>query len=153
MIQVGNGSLQEAEQEYEIKEFDDLMHEVEQMKEQIRNLIDDVVEKEKSIQRTEYEKLLYQINPHFLLNTLNNIYALIAFDTDKAQQAVQELSKLLRYVLYDNQQTYVPLGKETDFIRNYIELMRIRLSSNVQMTTQIDILPDSRTLIAPLIFC
>ena len=65
MIQVGNGSLQEAEQEYEIKEFDDLMHEVEQMKEQIRNLIDDVVEKEKSIQRTEYEKLLYQINPQF----------------------------------------------------------------------------------------
>lgn len=47
MIQVGNGSLQEAEQEYEIKEFDDLMHEVEQMKEQIRNLIDDVVEKKK----------------------------------------------------------------------------------------------------------
>ena len=44
-------------QEYGIKEFDDLMHEVEQMKEQIRNLIDDVVEKEKSIQRTEYEKL------------------------------------------------------------------------------------------------
>ena len=73
MIQVGNGSLQEAEQEYEIKEFDDLMHEVEQMKEQIRNLIDDVVEKEKSIQRTEYEKLLYQINPHFLLNTLNSV--------------------------------------------------------------------------------
>ena len=62
---------------------------------------------------------------------------LIAFDSDKAQQAVQELSKLLRYVLYDNQQTYVPLGKEVDFIRNYIELMRIRLSSNVQMTTQI----------------
>ena len=55
-------------------------------------------------------------------------------------------------MLYDNQQTYVPLGKETDFIRNYIELMRIRLSSNVQMTTQIDILPDSQTLIAPLIF-
>ena len=99
-----------------------------------------------------YTALQNQLNPHFLLNTLNNIYALIAFDTDKAQQAVQELSKLLRYVLYDNQQTYVPLGKETDFIRNYIELMRIRLSSNVQMTTQIDILPDSRTLIAPLIF-
>ena len=93
-----------------------------------------------------------QINPHFLLNTLNNIYALIAFDTDKAQQAVQELSKLLRYVLYDNQQTYVPLCKEVDFIRNYIELMRIRLSSNVKMTTQFDIQPDSQTLIAPLIF-
>lgn len=109
-------------------------------------------EAEKSRTEAELKNLRNQLNPHFLLNTLNNIYALIAFDTDKAQQAVQELSKLLRYVLYDNQQTYVPLGKETAFIRNYIELMRIRLSSNVQMTTQIDILPDSRTLIAPLIF-
>ncbi len=109
-------------------------------------------EAERNRTEAELKNLRNQLNPHFLLNTLNNIYALIAFDTDKAQQAVQELSKLLRYVLYDNQQTYVPLGKETDFIRNYIELMRIRLSSNVQMTTQIDILPDSQTLIAPLIF-
>ena len=109
-------------------------------------------ELEHSRTQAELQNLKSQLNPHFLFNTLNNIYALIAFDTDKAQQAVQELSKLLRYVLYDNQQTYVPLGKETDFIRNYIELMRIRLSSNVQMTTQIDILPDSQTLIAPLIF-
>ena len=96
-------------------------------------------EAERNRSEAELKNLRNQLNPHFLLNTLNNIYALIAFDTDKAQQAVQELSKLLRYVLYDNQQTYVPLGKETDFIRNYIELMRIRLSSNVQMTTQIDI--------------
>ena len=106
----------------------------------------------KSRTEAELKNLRNQLNPHFLLNTLNNIYALIAFDSDKAQQAVQELSKLLRYVLYDNQQTYVPLCKEVDFIRNYIELMRIRLSSNVKMTTQFDIQPDSQTLIAPLIF-
>ena len=62
------------------------------------------------------------------------------------------MSKLLRYVLYDNQQTYVPLCKEVDFIRNYIELMRIRLSANVQMITKFDIQPDSQMLIAPLIF-
>ena len=109
-------------------------------------------EAEKSRAEAELKNLRNQLNPHFLLNTLNNIYALIAFDSDKAQQAVQELSKLLRYVLYDNQQTYVPLCKEVDFIRNYIELMRIRLSSNVKMTTQFDIQPDSQTLIAPLIF-
>lgn len=109
-------------------------------------------EAERSRSEAELKNLRNQLNPHFLLNTLNNIYALIAFDTDKAQQAVQELSKLLRYVLYDNQQTYVPLGKETDFIRNYIELMRIRLSANVQMITKFDIQPDSQTLIAPLIF-
>ena len=109
-------------------------------------------EAERNRAEAELKNLRNQLNPHFLLNTLNNIYALIAFDSDKAQQAVQELSKLLRYVLYDNQQTYVPLCKEVDFIRNYIELMRIRLSANVQMITKFDIQPDSQTLIAPLIF-
>ena len=92
------------------------------------------------------------LNPHFLLNTLNNIYALIAFDTDKAQMAVQELSRLLRHVLYDNQQNFVPLAKEIDFIRNYIALMRIRLSSNVTVETRFDIRPDTPTEIAPMIF-
>lgn len=109
-------------------------------------------EAEKSRTEAELKNLRNQLNPHFLLNTLNNIYALIAFDATKAQQAVQELSKLLRHVLYDNQQQTVPLGKEMDFIRNYIELMRIRLSSNVKVETHIDICPDSRTEIAPLIF-
>ena len=52
----------------------------------------------------ELKNLHNQINPHFLLNTLNNIYALIAFDADKAQQAVQDLSRLLRHLLYDNNQ-------------------------------------------------
>lgn len=109
-------------------------------------------EAERSRAEAELKNLRNQLNPHFLLNTLNNIYALIAFDSDKAQQAVQELSKILRYVLYDNQQMYVPLCKEVDFIRNYIELMRIRLTSNVEMTTEFDIQPDSQTAIAPLIF-
>ena len=88
-------------------------------------------EAEKSRTEAELKNLRNQLNPHFLLNTLNNIYALIAFDTDKAQTAVQELSRLLRHVLYDNQQNFVTLGKEMDFIKNYIALMRIRLSSNV----------------------
>lgn len=109
-------------------------------------------EAEKSRAEAELKNLRNQLNPHFLLNTLNNIYALIAFDSDKAQTAVQELSRLLRHVLYDNQQNSVALGKEMDFIRNYIELMRIRLSANVTVETQIDIRPDSRTEIAPLIF-
>ena len=109
-------------------------------------------EAEKSRTEAELKNLRNQLNPHFLLNTLNNIYALIAFDSDKAQAAVQELSRLLRHVLYDNQQNFVALGKEMDFIRNYIELMRIRLASNVTVETQIDVRADSRTEIAPLIF-
>lgn len=106
----------------------------------------------KSRTEAELKNLRNQLNPHFLLNTLNNIYALISFDAEKAQQAVQELSKLLRYVLYDNQQMYVPLKKEIEFIRNYIELMRIRVSPHVEITTNFDIRPESQTSIAPLIF-
>ena len=106
----------------------------------------------KSRTEAELKNLRNQLNPHFLLNTLNNIYALTAFDTEKAQQAIQELSKLLRYVLYDNQETYVPLTKEVDFIQNYIELMRIRFSSQVKISTHFQIRPDSQSPVAPLLF-
>lgn len=106
----------------------------------------------KSRTEAELKNLRNQLNPHFLLNTLNNIYALISFDTEKAQQAVQDLSKLLRYVLYENQQMYVPLSKEVNFIQNYIELMRIRVSAQVSIQTEFHIQPDSSTPIAPLIF-
>lgn len=106
----------------------------------------------KSMKESELRNLRNQLNPHFLLNTLNNIYALIAIDTDKAQEAVQELSRLLRYVLYDNQSMYVPLVKEVDFIRNYIELMKIRVSGDVNVETDFKIKENSQTPVAPLIF-
>ena len=100
----------------------------------------------------ELSNLRNQLNPHFLLNTLNNIYALIAFDQDKAQTAVGELSKLLRHVLYENQQDYVPLCKEADFMRNYIELMKIRVTDNVKIVDNISVQPNDSTPVAPLIF-
>ena len=81
----------------------------------------------------ELKNLKNQLNPHFLLNTLNNIYALIAFDSDKAQESVQELSKLLRYMLYEDQTDWIPLTREFDFIKNYVSLMKIRLAENVKV--------------------
>ena len=104
--------------------------------------------------RTEAEltNLRNQLNPHFLLNTLNNIYALIAFDTVKAQVAVEELSRLLRHVLYDNSQPFVPLCKEAAFMRDYVALMKIRLTSAVTLEEHIDIDDKDMTPIAPLIF-
>ncbi len=100
----------------------------------------------------ELSNLRNQLNPHFLLNTLNNIYALIAFDQEKAQTAVGELSKLLRHALYENQQDFVPLYKEADFMRNYIELMKIRVTDNVKIDAHIDIQPNDGTPVAPLLF-
>lgn len=109
-------------------------------------------EAERSRVEAELKNLRNQLNPHFLLNTLNNIYALTMFDTDKAQQAIQDLSRLLRYVLYENQQATVALHKELDFIRDYIELMRIRLSEHVEVRTTFEVSQTSRHTIAPLIF-
>lgn len=109
-------------------------------------------EAEKAQAESELSNLRNQLNPHFLLNTLNNIYALIAFNSDKAQTAVEDLSKLLRYVLYDNQQDRVPIYKEMEFMHNYIELMKIRVTNNVDISTDIAVAPGDTTPIAPLIF-
>lgn len=78
---------------------------------------------------SELQMLKSQLNPHFLFNTLNNIYSLILVNPENAQLSIQQLSELLQYVLYDSSKKYVPLQCELDFIRNYIELMRIRTSS------------------------
>src|SRR5690554_1286634 len=106
----------------------------------------------KAKSEAELQNLKNQINPHFLLNTLNNIYALIEFNPPKAQQAVMDLSKMLRHLLYDNNQTYVPLQQEANFMRNYIELMRIRLSDNVKLSTDFSYSETGNTRISPLIF-
>ncbi|MDR2084632.1 MAG: sensor histidine kinase [Bacteroidales bacterium] len=107
---------------------------------------------EKNQFEAELLNLRNQINPHFLLNTLNNIYALIAFNTEKAQQAVQDLSKLLRHILYDNKERFVSIHKEIDFIKQYIELMKIRLNDNIKVETCFEIPENSTAVIAPLVF-
>ena len=106
---------------------------------------------ERSRSEAELQNLKSQLNPHFLFNTLNNIYSLIQLDPDRAQQTVHDLSRLLRYVLYDSSQPMVPLEKELDFIRNYVELMRIRLPEHVKLTTDISS-ATSETQVAPLLF-
>ena len=63
-----------------------------------------------------------------------------------------ELSKLLRHVLYENQQDFVPLCKEADFMKNYIELMKIRVTDNVKIVENINVQPDDSTPVAPLLF-
>lgn len=108
-------------------------------------------ELEKSRAEAELQNLKSQLNPHFLFNTLNNIYSLIAFSPERAQEAVHDLSRLLRYVLYDSSQPHVLLESELDFIRNYVELMRFRLPEHVELKTEISAAkPDA--MIAPLLF-
>ena len=99
----------------------------------------------------ELANLKKQLNPHFLFNTLNNIYALIQIDSKRAQNAVHQLSKMLRYALYEDSQE-VELAKDLDFVRNFIELMKLRLSANHQLSVDIPRQVSSDLRIAPLLF-
>ncbi len=83
--------------------------------------------------QAEMDYLKYQINPHFFMNTLNNIHALIDIDADSAKSAVIELSKMMRYVLYDSGHASTTLERDLQFLRNYIELMRIRYTDDVEI--------------------
>ena len=70
--------------------------------------------------QTELDYLKYQINPHFFMNTLNNIHALVDIDTEKAKQTIVELSRLMRYVLYESNNRLISLSKELQFLNHYI---------------------------------
>ena len=108
----------------------------------------DELKKQNLEQQLEY--LRYQINPHFFMNTLNNIHALVDIDPAKAQETILELSKMMRFVLYEGDKHGVPLTKETEFIRTYVKLMQLRYTDKVRITLDLpDEVPD-RT-IPPLI--
>ena len=92
------------------------------------------LEKIKATQlEADLRNLRNQLSPHFLFNTLNNIYSLVAIDSQKAQDSIHRLSGLLRFVLYENENKFVPINKELEFSKNYIDLMALRLSTNVKL--------------------
>ena len=108
-------------------------------------------ESEAARAKAELYNLRSQINPHFLLNTLNNIYALTSFDSARAQEAIMQLSRLLRHMLYDNQEISVSVRDEVQFLENYVSLMKIRLTDTVDVTFNVNYeSPDIK--IAPLMF-
>jgi sensor histidine kinase YesM len=108
-------------------------------------------ELERSHSEAELKNLKSQLNPHFLFNTLNNIYSLIAISPERAQEVVHELSRLLRYVLYDSTQLMVTIERDMDFVRNYVELMRIRQPAHVSVATTISY-TSADIPVAPLLF-
>lgn len=108
------------------------------------------VELDKQRIKTELSYLKAQINPHFFFNTLNNIYSLTNLDVQKAQEALLKLSRMMRYVLYENQKDETSLHKEISFINDYVELMKMRLSSKVHLRVEIEE-PREDLLIAPML--
>ena len=108
--------------------------------------------KDEQAKHTEAELawLKNQINPHFLFNTLNNISSLCQIDADGAQDAIAQLSDLLRYAMYETNKNTVPIQGEVEFMRNYIELMKLRCNEKTEVKTTFDI--EQNMDIAPLLF-
>ena len=92
-----------------------------------------------------------QINPHFLFNTLNNISSLTQIDPDAAQDAIAQLSDLLRYAMYETNKKTVPVQGEVEFMRNYISLMKLRCNDKAVVNAQFNI-QNPQYHIAPLLF-
>ena len=107
---------------------------------------------EKHSLQAEMDYLKYQINPHFFMNTLNNIHALIDIDTEAAKDTVIELSKMMRYVLYDSENAATNLVNEMRFIENYIALMRIRYTDNVDVRFTVHDTAHPTVKVPPLLF-
>lgn len=92
---------------------------------------------------SELSFLKAQINPHFFFNTLNNIYALTLINVESSRQALHQLSRMMRYLLYETQQGSTLLSKEIAFIKDYISLMQLRLTELTEIVFEVpDVNPE-----------
>ena len=107
--------------------------------------------KEQSLKQ-ELDYLRYQINPHFIMNTLNNIHALVDIDPEQAKDSIIDISRMMRYLLYQSDKQYVMLSDAIIFLKKYLNLMKLRF--NDQVTINLDV-PSSCAeggAIVPLVF-
>ena len=108
-------------------------------------------EMDKQNMQSELKFLRSQVNPHFLFNTLNSLYALTLKKSDQAPEIVIKLSEMMRYMLYECNEAYVPLYKEINYLKNYVELERLRHGSHIdiQLIVHGEV---NQQRIAPLLF-
>jgi two-component system, LytTR family, sensor histidine kinase AlgZ len=99
----------------------------------------------------ELNFLKAQINPHFLFNTLNNLYYLAYTKSPNTPEVIAKLSQMMRYMIYDSNYPQVPLSKEIEYMENYISLERLRLNDQIPISFKVEGDPQ-RFMITPLIF-
>jgi sensor histidine kinase YesM len=100
---------------------------------------------------SEFDLLQSQLSPHFLFNVLNNLYGISIDDHQKIPPLLLKLSNLLRYSVYGAKKQLVPLNEELEYIKNYIEFERIRISDRLRLTTEIEQISNPQFKIAPLV--
>ena len=109
----------------------------------------DIIALKEQKKTTELNLLKHQLNPHFLFNTLNNLYVLALKKSDNTPEAIAKLSEILDYMLYQCKDTFVPIKKEIELLENYIGLEKIRYGNRVELSFERVI--ENDTLIAPLL--
>jgi sensor histidine kinase YesM len=101
--------------------------------------------------KTELQLLQSQMSPHFLFNTLNNLYGLSLSEHHKVPGLLLKLSELLRYSLYEAKEVFVPLLEEVNYLKNYIEFEKIRLGERLSLTVHLQEVADTSVKIAPML--
>ena len=101
--------------------------------------------------KTELLHLKSQVNPHFFFNTLNNLYALVGKDTEQARAMILKLSDMMRYSIYEGQKEWVTLEQEVEYLRNYIELHKMRYHKEIAISFTVDIQEEGYQIM-PLLF-
>jgi len=101
--------------------------------------------------QSELQHLHYQLQPHFFFNSLNNIYAMVDISPDRAKTSIHSLSKLMRYMLYETRVELIPLSKEIDFMKKFIELMKLRVTDEIELNYSFPA-EETGIKIAPLLF-
>jgi sensor histidine kinase YesM len=99
----------------------------------------------------EFRLLKAQVNPHFLFNTLNNLYSLAYTRSEKTAGAIMSLSEIMRYLIYEAGAPQVPAEKEIRFLTNYVELEKLRIEDQAKVSLVVE-KPASGMMVAPLIF-
>ena len=101
--------------------------------------------------QSELTHLKHQLHPHFFFNSLNNIYALVDISPEKSKTAIHGLAKLIRYLLYETDTERVKLSQEIEFLKQYIQLMQLRLNDKTKLSVSF---PENTENIdiAPLLF-
>ena len=110
---------------------------------------DIIVSLEKDNANIKVKYLRSQLNPHFFFNTLNSIYSLSLQKSDKTPEVVIKLADLMRYMIYDCDKEKIPLDKEIEFIRNYIDIEKMRYKADVRFTVEGD---TDGVMIEPYLF-
>lgn len=101
--------------------------------------------------KSELQLLQSQLSPHFLFNTLNNLYGLSITDHEKVPALLLKLSELLRYSVYDTKEVFVPLGEEVKYLKNYIDFETIRLGDRLDLKVDFPDPADLNARIAPML--